>query len=215
MRDDHLRMKLCVLLAVILMMTCIVPVSAEEIVFQDVAGHWAETFIQQSADRKLVQGYNGLYRPDDSMSRAELVTILWRAMGEPEPAKAASFTDLTQDWYRKPVAWAEENSVVNGVGDGKFDPNGHVTREQLAVILHRLAGMPVGEGVLFSSLYDWQYPDSDQISSYAKNAVYWSIYETIYCGEATAYVGETLAPKADATRGQIAVMMIRYLDRNE
>ena len=95
MRDDHLRMRLCVLLAVILMMTCIVPVSAEEIVFQDVAGHWAETFIQQSADRKLVQGYNGLYRPDDSMSRAELVTILWRAMGEPEPVKAASFTDLT------------------------------------------------------------------------------------------------------------------------
>jgi hypothetical protein len=50
----------------------------------------------------------GLYRPNDSMTRAEFVTILWRAMGEPKPAKKASFTDLTQDWYKDAVAWASK-----------------------------------------------------------------------------------------------------------
>lgn len=209
-----MRKKLNILLAVTLVAACMMSMSVSAVSFNDVNEHWAETYIAQAADRELIQGYNGLYRPDDPMTRAELVTVLWRAMGQPEPTAAADFTDLAQDWYKKPVAWAQESNVVNGVGNGKFDPNGHVTREQLVVILHRLAGTPVSGEVLLTSIYDWQYPDSGEISAYAKQALYWSIYNVIYCGEASLEVGKTLEPTEDATRGQIAVMMIRYLDRN-
>ncbi len=206
--------KLCLRFAIVLLATLLVSMSATAVEFADVSGHWAEEYVIQSADRALVQGYNGLYRPDDSMSRAELVTILWRSMGEPEPEAKASFTDLTQEWYKKPVAWAEENNVINGVGNGKFDPNGRVTREQLAVILHRMTGSPMGMEVMFTSIYDDYFVDEEQISAYAKSAIYWSVFEVVYCGQASVDTGNTLAPKADATRGQIAVMIIRYLDRN-
>lgn len=209
-----MRKQVSIFLITAIMLACMIPVSAANVTFQDVTGHWAEEYILQAGDRSLVQGYNGLYRPDDSMTRAELVTILWRAEGEPEPKDPASFTDLTQDWYKKAVAWAEEKEVVNGVAPGKFDPNGKVTREQLATILHRLSGGASGFEMLFSSEYDKYLTDEEKISSYAKTAIYWCIFNEVYCGEASTEVGDTVAPKADATRGQIAVMIIRYLDRN-
>lgn len=214
MRDDYLRKTVSILLTAAVLLACLIPVSAAGVTFSDVSGHWAETYILQAGERSLVQGYNGLYRPDDSMTRAELVTILWRAMGQPEPKGTATFTDLTQDWYKKPVSWAEENAVVNGTGDGKFSPDGKVSREQLATILFRLSGGASGMEMIFSSYYDSVITDKDEISSYAKAAIYWCIFNEVYCGEASGDVGNTLAPKADATRGQIAVMMIRYLDRN-
>lgn len=182
-------------------------------VFTDTSGHWAESFIQKAAELGLVEGYLGQYRPDDTMTRAEFVTILWRASGEPKPAAKASFTDLTQSWYRDAVAWAEETAVVNGVGNGKFDPNGSVTREQLVTILHRLAGTPGGMELMLGGIYDSQYSDSKQVGDWARQALYWSIYEGIFCGENSEKIGNSLAPKAPANRAQIAVMITRYLDK--
>ena len=183
--------------------------------FEDISGHWAESFIKQSAEIGLVEGYEGLYRPNDTMTRAEFVTILWRAMGEPKPSRKASFTDLTQEWYLDAVAWAEENSVVNGMGGGLFAPTGSVTREQLVTILHRLAGNPMGMELMLSGIYDDQYSDSGQIGDWAKASLYWSIYEGIYCGENAEEIGSALAPKSPANRAQIAVMMIRYLNEQQ
>ena len=214
MRDEYLRKLTSTIMAAALLLACLVPVSAADASFKDVSGHWAEEFILQACERSLVQGYNGLYRPDDTMTRAELVTVLWRASGAPEPKGVASFTDLTQDWYKKAVAWAEENAVVNGVAPEKFNPDGNVTREQVAAILFRLAGSTSGMELMFTSIYDDYYTDDEKISSYAKAAVYWCIYNYVYCGEASVAEGDTLAPKADATRGQIATMIVRYLDRN-
>ena len=179
--------------------------------FGDIAGHWAESYITQAAGLGLVEGNNGLYYPDDPMTRAEFVTILWRSAGAPAPEAPATFTDLTQDWYRDAVAWAEDNGVINGVGDGKFDPLGSVTREQLVTILHRMAGTPSGMETMLASVYDGQYPDSGEIGGWARAALYWALYQGIYCGEASVDVGGTLAPRAPASRGQIAVMMVRYL----
>lgn len=183
--------------------------------FTDVSGNWAEDYIKQAAELGLIEGYQGLYRPNDTMTRAEFVTILWRAMGEPKPTKAAAFTDLTQNWYLDAVAWAEENAVVNGMGEGKFAPNGTVTREQMVTIFHRLAGTPVGAEVMFTGIYDAQYPDSGSVGSWAKSALYWSIYNGIYCGVDAEEIGSHLQPKLPATRAQIAVMIVRYLDMSE
>ena len=207
-----MKKRLSLLLAVTLLITSLLPASVYAVSFTDVSDHWAESYITQAADRQLIQGYNGKYNPDDSMTRSQLVTILWRASGSPEPKAAASFTDLTQDWYKKPVAWAQENDVMKGVGEDKFDPEGLVTREQLATVLHRLAGNPM-DAALFTPFYDADYPDSGQVSSFAKQAVYWCIYKQVYCGESSLNVGKTLDPQEPASRGQIAVMIVRYLDR--
>lgn len=186
--------------------------TVQKVEFTDISGHWAESYINQSSEAGLVQGFEGKYRPDDTMTRAEFVTILWRAMGEPKPSGKASFTDLSQDWYKDPVAWAEQNQVVNGMGDGLFDPNGKVTREQLVTILHRMSGIPSGMEMMFTSVYDGQYGDSGQIGSWAKNAMYWAIYNKIYCGTNSVEIGSKLYPKAPANRAQIAVMMTSYLN---
>ena len=68
--------------------------------------------------------------------------------------------------------------------------------------------------LLFTSIYDEHFTDEEQIADYAKAATYWCVFNEVYCGSASENVGKTIEPKADATRGQIAVMMIRYLDRN-
>lgn len=182
--------------------------------FSDIAGNWAEAYITRAAERKLVLGYEGKYRPQDSMTRAELVTLLWRAKGSPE-AKPSTFTDLTQDWYMDAIAWAEETGVVNGIGEGLFDPDGHITREQLAAVLHRMAGSPTGMEAMLTGLYDQQFTDSAKVSSWAKASVYWTYYTEILCGNEKLDASGELAPQADATRAQIAVMVIRYLDRME
>ena len=108
--------------------------------FTDTAGSFAEDAIEEAADLGLILGYEGKYRPADAMTRGECVTILYRAMGSPKVEKAATFTDLTHQYYRDAIAWAEQNGVVNGVGNGKFNPGGSVTRAQLATILYRMAG---------------------------------------------------------------------------
>jgi len=184
--------------------------------FVDISDHWAESYIRQSAEIGLVDGYgDGIYGPNDRMTRGQFVTILWRNAGCPEPKGKSSFKDLEphMTYYHKAVAWAEENGVVNGMAPGIFEPNGQVTREQLVTILHRLAGTPIGEELMFTGIYDTHYSDSAQIGSWAKQAVYWAVYEGIYCGRNSVEVGTTLAPKSPANRAQIAVMMINYLNK--
>ncbi len=181
--------------------------------FLDTAGHFASDFIERAADLGLIYGYEGLYRPDDAMTRGECVTILYRAMGSPKVERPATFTDLTHNYYRDAVAWAEQNGIVNGVGGGKFNPTGQVTRAQLAAILYRLAGGQSGTELMFTGVYDSQYADSAEIPGWAKSAVYWAVYNEIYCGTDRLEIGASLAPNRAATRAQIAVMIVRYLDK--
>lgn len=141
------------------------------------------------------------------MPRAEFSTIFYRACCSLKPARAASFTDLTRDWHRDPIAWVEENQVANGVGSGKFDPDRPVNREQLMSILFRLSGGTSGMESMFTTAYDAACTDAGQISTYARPAVYWSICHETFCCESSLTVPATLAPST-----QIAVMIVRYLD---
>ena len=207
---------ICLLLsAVMLVLFVSTAMAAEAPDFTDVSGHWAQDYITQAAEMELIEGYMGKYRPNDTMTRAEFVTILWRASGEPEPATKAGFTDLDpqQQWYHKAVAWAAENEIVGGVGGNRFQPGGAVTREQIAAILHRMAGKPTGMELLLTGVYDDIFKDSDKISAWAKDAVYWSVYNVILCGVDSADVNTMLMPNQPATRAQIAVMIVRYLEQ--
>lgn len=180
--------------------------------FTDVDGHWAYDYIEDAAQLGIMEGYQNLFRPDDSMTRCEFVTALWRAMGKPKAAKASTFTDLNQSWYLEAVAWAQENNIIQGTGGTKFEPYWPVSREQVALILHRLSGEPKGMELMLTNTYDNLFKDSAQIHSWAKAGVYWAVYQEIYCGTASANVGTYLTPTSDATRAQIAVMMVRYLN---
>lgn len=181
--------------------------------FTDTDGSFAEDAIEEAADLGLILGYEGKYRPADAMTRGECVTILYRAMGSPKVEKAATFTDLTHNYYRDAIAWAEQNGVVNGVGNGKFNPGGSVTRAQLATILYRLSGGESDTEQMLTGIYDRTFTDAADVPSYARAAVYWAVYQEIWCGTDSLAAGTTLAPKAPATRAQIAVMITRYLEK--
>ena len=183
--------------------------------FTDTIGHWAESYINEAAGLGLINGMDvGIYAPDSTMTRAQFVTILWRSQGSPDPDGPSSFTDLgaNSGWFADAVAWAEENKIVDGVAVGQFDPNGHVTREQIATILFRMSGDSAGDGQQYAGIYEQAFSDSASIGSWAKDAVWWAIYHEIWCGTDSAEVGTSLAPTQDADRAQIAVMIVRYLE---
>lgn len=183
----------------------------EESTFTDTAGHWAEEAIEEAAALELVNGYgNGLFGPDDTITRGQLVTILWRNAGSTEPTQESSFIDLTDDYYMDAVAWGEENGVLNGYGGGLFGPDDAVTREQVAAILFRLNGSDLGMSQLYTAIYDDAFSDEETVTTGMVEGIYWAIYYDIWCGTDSFSVGTDLAPTQGATRGQIAVMLTAY-----
>lgn len=184
--------------------------------FTDTVNHWAAAEIEKAVETGLVEGYgDGIYGPNDQMTRGQFVTILWRYAGSPEPKGKASFTDLEPQhtYYHKAVAWAEENGVVNGMGGGKFEPRGSVTREQIATTLFRMQGGQSGGELMFTGIYDDAFTDSANVSDWAKAAVYWAIYQEIWCAADSTEVGTVLNSRSPSNRAQIAVMMTRYQEK--
>jgi len=181
--------------------------------YTDTVDHWAAAEIEEATDTGLVNGMgNELYAPDAFMTRGQFVTILWRYSGSPEPKGTSTFIDLEPNmvYYHKAVVWAEENGVMNGVGNFKFDPKGNVTREQIATTLFRMAGSKSGGELMFTGIYNDAFADSGKVSAWAKDAVYWAIYQGIWCDVDSLSMGNALFPQVFADRAQIAVMMTRY-----
>ena len=179
--------------------------------FSDVpASFWACSQIERAASLGLVAGYDdGSFKPNAGVTRAQFVLMLWRMAGQPESETEAEFTDTKGvDWYRDALNWAVEKEYVTGVGGGKFNPNGSITRQQAMAILFRYSGGQSGMETMFTADYDAKFTDHDQIAAWAKPAVYWAIYKSVLTG-ATA---STVAPNATASRAQIAVILLRYMD---
>ena len=150
---------------------------------------------------------NNLFKPLGTLTRAELVTILYRAEGSPEAAYKGTFKDVEDNqWYTAAIEWAAAKEIVKGVGDGtNFDPSGVITREQIATILYRYTGEPKVEGNLN------KFPDVKEISTFAADAMIWANQEGIINGVTVSGVTK-LAPQESATREQIASIMMRYLE---
>ena len=147
------------------------------------------------------------FEPNKTMSRAMLVTVLWRLEGSPAPAGATLFTDLKQAWYKDAVAWAYENDIVNGISDTRFSPNGAITREQLATILYRYSNF---KGIETTERADISaYPDAGKVQSYAADAMSWANAAELITGSPKN--GEAyLLPRDSATRAQVATILMRY-----
>ena len=146
------------------------------------------------------------------MTRAMLVTVLWRYAGRPEAGKNP-FTDVpAEQWYTEAVTWAAENGVVSGVGNGRFAPNGNITREQMASILFRYAKLTGLDTSKRGELAG--FPDEGQVSSWAREALSWAVGEGIISG--TAEGGRTiLKPQGNATRAQVASILMRFIRNSE
>ena len=188
-------------------------VNAGDDLFVDVPyGTWYYESVEDCAEMGLFNGTSpAKFSPDKPMTRAMLVTVLWRLDGEKAPAAPAEFADVAPgSWYANAVAWASENGIVNGVGKGKFNPDGNVTREQMATILRRYAE---SKGLDVSGQADLTpYPDMDQVSDYATEAMAWANAVGLINGNK---VGGTiyLQPKGNATRAQVAAILMRYVEK--
>jgi len=164
-----------------------------------------------------VAGYpDGRCGPDDLVTRAQFVMILWKNAGWPKPEKASDFVDLEAgEYYLDAVAWAQEKGYVAGKGEGRFAPNDPVSREEIAVILRKLPDSKPGMELMFSSMYEEHFSDSAKTSSWSKAAVYWAVYNEVWCGKSAFKMGDELKATDHATRAEVAVMMINYQDKVE
>ncbi len=147
------------------------------------------------------------FEPNSTMTRAMLVTALYRVAGTPDISAKHPFTDLHADWYCDAVAWAYENGIVNGTSSTAFRPDAPVTREQLATILYRYAEAAPAKQDKLSA-----FPDSDRVSHYAEEAMNWAVNEGVINGsleDGALY----LRPNGNATRAEIAQMLMNYLEK--
>ncbi len=190
--------------------------SCGSLIFTDMPefGNWAHAGIDFAVDKGLFKGMTETtFAPGKTMTRAMLVTVLWRSAGEPG-AGAASFTDVPENlWYSKAVAWAAEQEIVNGMGDGTFRPDNQITREQLAAILFRFAKLTEMDPPERTELDT--FPDAENVQSYAVEALQWAVAKGLINGIYDSSTATTfLRPGGSATRAQVATILMRFLGEN-
>lgn len=179
--------------------------------FRDVTStHWAFASVERAAELGLVTGYSdGTFRPDTPVTRAQFVLMLWRMCSKPAAAKAASFADASADWYQDALSWAVEKGYVNGLSDTRFGPDAPITRQQAMAILFRLNGGQSGTELTLTGIYEQTFADSTTIAAWAKDATWWAVYHELVSGVG----GSRIAPEANASRAQIAAILLRYADQ--
>ena len=146
------------------------------------------------------------FAPNSNLTRAMVVTMLYRLEGEPRVTGSSGFDDVASGaWYADAVTWAAENGIVNGVSDTEFAPNVNITREQLAAILYRYAEYNDYDVSGREDLSE--FTDRSSISSYALDAMRWAVDE----GLITGITNTTIEPQGTATRAQAATMFMRFM----
>lgn len=166
---------------------------------------WYHKAVDYAINNSLMSGVGeNTFSPNANLSRAMLAQILYNLAGRPAAAGASDFNDVAEGmWYTNAIAWAAENGVVSGLGNGKFGPNDNITREQLAVMLYRYAGSPAAGGSLDG------FADAGKVSGYAQNGLVWATSNGVMSGKG----GGMLDPQGLATRAEVAQMLYNYLNR--
>ncbi|MBQ4565323.1 MAG: S8 family serine peptidase [Oscillospiraceae bacterium] len=171
--------------------------------FSDCEAQWYHEAVDFMVSEGLMNGMGGdKFGPNTALSRAMVVTVLYRLMETPEVAEPSTFTDVPEGiWYSDAIAWAQDEGIVNGVTATTFAPDQDVTREQIATILWRFMGCPEAEADLSA------FGDAASVSPYALDAIHWAVAEGIMNGD-----GKNLNPLNSATRAEFACMFTRMLD---
>ena len=178
--------------------------------YTDIPTDWAKEGICFVIENGLMVGTTSTtFAPKDTLTRAMLVTVLYRMAGSPAVDAPSGFTDVADgQWYSDAIAWAAANGIVNGVGGNKFAPSEPVTREQLAAIFFRYAKAEAPEADVLSG-----YPDAEAMSTYARDAMAWAVSTGLVTGSKEAD-GTYLAPQGLAAREQAAAILMRYVKAN-
>ena len=176
--------------------------------FNDVsANDWFASAVDYVTGKGMMNGTaDNTFSPKANTTRGMVVTVLYRLENQPSTS-AASFTDVASGaYYANAVAWANANGIVSGYGSGKFGPNDKVTREQLAAILYRYAQYKKYDVSGANSLDG--YADAQSVSSYAVPALQWANAAGVVTGKS----GSKLDPKGNATRAEVAAMLMRFCE---
>lgn len=179
--------------------------------FTDVSENdWFGSAVEEMSRRKIMQGVSeSEFSPHTTVTRAMLVTMLYRMAQEPE-AKTSPFADVVGgSYYENAVSWAHENKIVNGVSETEFAPDVEISREQLAAIMYRYAQYTGDNAELSGEATGFE--DAAEISDWAKTAVDWAQSVGLINGVSKF----EFAPKNAATRAQTAVIFVRFLDMAE
>lgn len=176
-----------------------------------VAGTWYYGAAAYAYNNGLFAGMTPTtFAPNATMTRAMLVSVLWRLAGAPAPKAPNTFVDVPDGaWYTDAVTWAAENGVVSGIGGSRFDPSGFVTREQTAEILYNYAH---SKGYDVSARADLMaFPDAASVSGWAEEALSWANAAGLING--TVRDGQTiLDPQGSASRAQVAMILMNYVE---
>ncbi|MFH5183588.1 S-layer homology domain-containing protein [Paenibacillus sp. TAB 01] len=176
--------------------------------FADMNGHWAQQEIELLANKRIVEGQpDGQFAPNDSITRAEFAELLVRALGLPEATSQPSFSDVdSASWFSGAVGAARQAGLIDGYGDGTFQPDAHITREQMAVMIGRALAY-AGKSPEADSGMLQTFADGSDIAGWAADAAAQAAGTGIIQGMA----GAAFAPEAEASRAQSAVMLQRML----
>ena len=197
-----------VLTVVMLTSIFIIGTTAEEASpYKDVkTSRWSYADIMYVTEKGLMNGKEeGKFAPAETMTRAMVVTVFYRLEGEPAVEYKETFKDVKEGkWFTDAVLWAAENKIVNGTGDGKYEPMSNVTREQLATIIKRYADFKY---VITDATADiMAYADYKRVHDYAREAMAWANAVGLITGKTET----TLAPREGATREQFAAILKRF-----
>ncbi|MFR4977760.1 MAG: Ig-like domain-containing protein [Butyricicoccus sp.] len=166
--------------------------------------HWASAPIQDVVSRGLFVGTKpGTFSPNESMSRSMLVTVLYRLAGEPAVQAVNHFNDVGRTYYTDAVTWASENQIVSGTSSNTFSPNLMVTREELVVMLYRLANPVPNASAKLTG-----FSDTAKVSSWASASMQWAVENEILKGSNGA-----LLPQQKLTRAEAASLISRFTEK--
>ena len=175
--------------------------------FKDIdRGQWYHDGVDYAVSHGM---FNGValdrFDPDGTMTRAMLITVLYRLEGAPAILPETGFTDVpSNEWYSHAVAWGKLRGIIGGVGGGRFAPEDEVTREQAATILFRYTQCKGYYSAAFADLSAFR--DGSSVSAYAEGAMSWAVAEGLIGG----IEGKRLDPQGSATRAQLAVILMRF-----
>ena len=186
-------------------------ISAQELPFVDVpAGSWYEDGVQYVYENGLMAGTSSTtFAPEMTTTRSMIATILWRLEGSPEVDYAMTFEDVEAgSWYSEAVRWAASEGIVAGYGNNQFGSNDPITREQMAAMLYRYAQYKGYEVSVGENTNILSYTDFADLSEYAIPAMQWAVGSGIITGTSAS----TLSPGGNATRAQVAAILMRFCE---
>ncbi len=167
---------------------------------------WYAAGIRYVLEHGIMSGMgDGTFAPSGKITRAQLATILWNMEKRPGVSYKPDFTDIKDDdWFTGAIRWAVSKKLMSGVGSGKFDPNGELSREQLATILYRYAETK-GKGFGGVISFKLNFPDAGKVEEWAVEPFCWMVFNGIMNGK-----DGMLAPKDSTTRAEIATVLMRF-----